>query len=71
MTDLFKAVEAMVPYIDAHVASGGRVNQVVRHMLGLFSGRPGARRWRQILTIESVKPGATSQVLLDALAEVR
>ena len=70
-TDLFTAVEAMVPYIDAHVASGGRVNQVVRHMLGLFSGRPGARRWRQILTIESVKPGATSQVLLDALAEVR
>ncbi len=70
-TDLFTAVEAMVPYIDAHVASGGRVNQVVRHMLGLFAGRPGARRWRQILTIESVKPDATAQVLLDALAEVR
>ncbi|TLP43332.1 tRNA dihydrouridine(20/20a) synthase DusA [Cohaesibacter sp. CAU 1516] len=68
--DLVSAVQAMVPYIDAHVANGGRVNQVVRHMLGLFAGRPGARRWRQILTIESVKPDATSQVLLDALAEV-
>ena len=70
-TDLFAAAEAMIPYIDAHLAMGGRVNQVVRHMLGLFQARPGARRWRQILTVESVRPDATSDVLRRALDAVR
>ena len=41
---------AMLPYIEAHLAAGGRLHQITRHMLGLFTGRPGARRgggcWR-------------------------
>ena len=69
--DLFDVAERMIPYIDAHVASGGRVNQVVRHMLGLFQGRPGAKRWRQILTVESVKPDASSRLVMDALSALR
>ena len=69
--DLFAAAEGMIPYIDRHVANGGRVNQVVRHMLGLFQNRPGARRWRQILSVDSVKPDATSDVLRAALDAVR
>ena len=69
--DLFAAAERMIPYIDRHVADGGRVNQVVRHMLGLFQNRPGARRWRQILSVDSVKPDATSDVLRAALDAVR
>ena len=69
--DLFAAAEGMIPYIDRHVAKGGRVNQVVRHMLGLFQNRPGARRWRQILSVDSVKPDATSDVLRAALDAVR
>ena len=70
-SDLFTVAEKMIPYIDVHLASGGRVNQVTRHMLGLFQSRPGARRWRQILTVESVKPDATSAVVLDALDALR
>ncbi len=69
--DLFDVAEAMIPYIDAHKAKGGRVNQVTRHMLGLFQARPGARRWRQILTVDSVKPEATSEVVHRALDAVR
>ncbi|MCT4656306.1 MAG: tRNA dihydrouridine(20/20a) synthase DusA [Cohaesibacter sp.] len=67
-TDLFVAAEAMIPYIERHIARGGKANHVTRHMLGLFQARPGARRWRQILTVESVKPGATAHVVADALA---
>ncbi len=37
----------MRPYIADHLAAGGRLHQVTRHMLGLFHGQPGARRWRQ------------------------
>ena len=58
----------MVPYIDAHLDKGGRLHQVTRHMLGLFAGQPGARTWRQILSTEGTRPGATSDVLRKALA---
>ena len=43
-------VQQMLPYIDAHLLSGGKLNQITRHMLGLFAGRPGARAWRRILS---------------------
>jgi tRNA-dihydrouridine synthase A len=36
-----EVVLAMLPYIEAHLAAGGRLNQITRHMLGLFAGRPG------------------------------
>ena len=69
--DLFDVAEQMIPYIDAHLAKGGRANQITRHMLGLFQARPGARRWRQILTVEAVKPDASSDLVRDALDAVR
>lgn len=62
------AVAAMVPYVDAHIAAGGRASNVTRHMLGLFAGQPGARAWRRHLATHAVVPGATSAVLIDALA---
>ena len=55
----------MVEYAHQHLERGGRLNQITRHMIGLFQGIPGARAWRQILSIEAVKPGAVrSQVLV-------
>ena len=41
---------AMRPVIAAHLARGGRLIGVVRHMLGLFAGQPGARAWRRALS---------------------
>jgi tRNA-dihydrouridine synthase A len=41
---------AMRPVIAAHLARGGRLAGVTRHMLGLFADRPGARYWRRALT---------------------
>lgn len=63
-------VHRMLPYIEAHLARGGKLAQVTRHMLGLFTGRPGARQWRRILSENAHQPGAGSQVVLDALAAV-
>jgi tRNA-dihydrouridine synthase A len=65
------AAESMVPYIAAHIAQGGKVSNVTRHMLGLFTGQPGARAYRRHLATEAVKPGATERVLTEALALVR
>ncbi len=64
------AVRAMLPYIEAHLAAGGRLHQVTRHMLGLFTGRPGARVWRRTLSEGVAKPGAGPQLVLAALEEV-
>ena len=36
-----------------HIAAGGRLAHVTRHMAGLFHGLPGARRYRQILSTEA------------------
>lgn len=64
------AAEAMIPYIEAHIASGGRLHNVTRHMLGLFQGRPGARAWRGILSTDVHGDGAGVEVLENALAQV-
>lgn len=53
-----QAAEAMRPYIARHLARGGRLHSVTRHMLGLFHGRPGARAWRRMLSEAGGRPGA-------------
>ena len=65
-----EVVHLMLPYIDAHLAEGGRLGQVTRHMLGMFQGRPGARGWRRYLSEHAHQDGAGPQVVLDALAHI-
>jgi tRNA-dihydrouridine synthase A len=68
--DFAALLETMAAYADAHIAAGGRLAHVTRHMVGLFHGRPGARRFRQILSTEATRPGADSAVLRRAFAAV-
>ena len=62
------AVIAMLPYVEAHLAQGGRLNQITRHMMGMFTGRPGARAWRRLLSEKATQKGAGPDLLLEALA---
>ncbi|MEM7522279.1 MAG: tRNA dihydrouridine(20/20a) synthase DusA [Pseudomonadota bacterium] len=64
------AVLAMLPYIEARMGAGDRLNMITRHMLPLFQGRPGARRWRRILSEGAHKPGAGPELVAEALAAV-
>ncbi len=64
-------VNAMRPYIAGHLAAGGRLHQVTRHMLGLFTGKPGARGWRRVLSDRASRDGAGLDVLDAALAELQ
>jgi tRNA-dihydrouridine synthase A len=64
------AVEAYLPHVRAELARGTHLAAMTRHMLGLFHGRPGARAWRRILTVEGVKPGAGIDVIERALDEL-
>ncbi len=52
------AAIAMRGPIARHLAAGGRLHAVTRHMLGLFAGRPGARAWRRALSEAGARPGA-------------
>lgn len=65
-----QVVRTMVPYIDAHLDQGGKLNQITRHMMGLFAGRPGARLWRRMLSERAHFPDAGSALVLEALAVV-
>lgn len=65
-----EAVAAMLPYIDKHLTSGGRLHQITRHMLGLFTGRPGARAWRRVLSEGATRPGAGPDLVKQALSHV-
>lgn len=63
-------LETMCTYVSAHIAQGGRLGHVTRHMVGLFHGLPGARRYRQILSSDATRPGAGPEVLRAAFAAV-
>ncbi|GMG84753.1 tRNA dihydrouridine(20/20a) synthase DusA [Paralimibaculum aggregatum] len=64
------AVRGMLPHIEAELARGARLNQIARHMLGAFAGRPGARAWRRHLSEQATRPGAGPEVVEAALAHL-
>lgn len=67
----FDAVEIYKGYVASQLARGVHLAAMTRHMLGLFHGRPGARAWRRILTVEGVKAGAGLEVIDTALAALK
>jgi tRNA-dihydrouridine synthase A len=65
-----EAVEAMIRYASAKVAEGLPLRSIVRHMLGLYHGRPGARAWRRTLSDASLLANAGERLLRQALETV-
>jgi tRNA-dihydrouridine synthase A len=65
-----EALEAFEPYVAARLAEGVRLHAMTRHLLGLFTGQPGARAYRRHLATEAVKPGAGLDTLRAAVAHV-
>jgi tRNA-dihydrouridine synthase A len=62
--------DRMMAYAERHIANGGRLQHIARHMVGLFTGLPGARRYRQILSTDAAKPNAGPEVIAAAFAAV-
>ncbi|MCC2690621.1 MAG: TIM-barrel protein yjbN family [Rhizobiaceae bacterium] len=63
-------IDAMVDYAARHIEKGGRLANVTRHMVGLFHGLPGARRYRQMLSTDATQPGASTEILRRAFAAI-
>lgn len=64
--ELGDVIEKMTDYAEAAMSGGARLNHVTRHMLGLACGRPGARRFRQILSVGVSQPGAGPEIIAEA-----
>ena len=63
-----EALARLRPYIERHLAEGGVMHHVTRHALGLAQGFPGARRFRQLLSVD-VNKAADPLALLDQAIE--
>ena len=62
-----KALAALEPYVARHVAAGGRVSNVTRHILGLYHGQPRGRAYRRFLSEGAARASADASIVLDAM----
>lgn len=67
MPTLEAVIHAMADYAEGQLGQGVRLNNIARHMLGLANGLPGARQFRQIMSVDACRPGADASVFLRAL----
>jgi tRNA-dihydrouridine synthase A len=65
-----EVVEALVAYAVMQVARGTPLRAITRHVLGLYHGQSGGRRFRQILSDAARLRDADATLLIDALAAV-
>jgi tRNA-dihydrouridine synthase A len=61
-----EVVEALLAYAERHLAAGGRLNNIARHILGLYHGQPRARAFRRHLSERAPRDGAGIGVLQEA-----
>ena len=45
-----EVIEQLIPYIKTELTKGTRLNQIMRHTLGLFHGQTGASYWKRYLS---------------------
>ena len=65
------AVEVLTAYLHRQVERGVPVKHVTRHVLGLFAGQPGARRWRRCISQRAHLEPANGALLLQALEQMQ
>ena len=61
--ELRDIIATMVDYAEHELSRGTRLNQITRHMLGLANARPGARSFRQILSVDAARRGAGPEII--------
>lgn len=69
-----EVLAAMLPYIAAQLAEHGqrglKLNSITRHMLGIMTGLPGARAFRQLMSDPTRLAQADPALLLEAAARI-
>jgi tRNA-dihydrouridine synthase A len=62
-----EVVETLLPYAERNIRTGGRLNNIARHILGLYHGQPRARAFRRHLSERAPRCEAGIGVLHEAL----
>jgi tRNA-dihydrouridine synthase A len=68
-----EVIDAFIGYVEEQLKKGVRLNYMTRHILGLYQGLPGARRFRRVISEQAHKPGAGTEIIkwaLKALNEI-
>lgn len=63
-------IAELLPFAEQHLAQGGQLNHITRHILGLYQGIPGARKFRRHLSENAYKKEAGIRILAEAYALV-
>jgi tRNA-dihydrouridine synthase A len=61
-----EVLEAFIPYCETQIAAGARLNHMARHVLGLYTGQPGGKRFRRFLSENGHNAGAQATLLREA-----
>ena len=64
-------VERYAEYVEQMLKQGRRLPLMLRHVHGLYAGRPNARSWRRYLTEQGNQTGAGAEVLRESLRMFR
>jgi tRNA-dihydrouridine synthase A len=59
-------IAALIPYVEQQLARGAHLNHITRHILGLYQGVPGARKFRRHLSENAYKKTSGVEVLIEA-----
>lgn len=60
-------LEAYLPYVEMETARGTPATILVRHLYGLFNGKPGARKYRQYLGENAPKTNNPAEMIRRAM----
>jgi tRNA-dihydrouridine synthase A len=63
-------IAGLLPYVAQQLARGVQLNHITRHILGLYQGVPGARKFRRHLSENAYKKTAGIEVLEQAFSLV-
>jgi tRNA-dihydrouridine synthase A len=69
--DPIVAIQTLYPYIEKQLSQGAQLNHIMRHTLGIFNGRKGAKQWRRYLSENAHKSGAGIEVVEQALTFIQ
>ncbi|MEH6824908.1 MAG: tRNA dihydrouridine(20/20a) synthase DusA [Motiliproteus sp.] len=71
LVDLDQMLMRLCAYCEQQLAQGAQLGWITRHVLGLYQGQPGARRFRRFISENAFRPDAGIDVLKQALVLVK
>ena len=69
--NLDQVLRDLCAYCEQQLDQGAQLGWITRHVLGLYQGQPGARRFRRFISENAFRPNADVNVLKQALALIK